>query len=127
MLLGALSLLMFPAAQHLRSFRDGERASAVLHRSGSCLIGNCRIAFEVDGRTVMSDLPVGSGGGKNSTGDRMFVRYRAEDPQSAVREADTDGGGAAVLAVVSSGAALLFLMLSIAGVVYTRRQRRQRI
>src|SRR5688500_10181084 len=35
LLLGALSaLVMFPAAQHLRSLRDGERIQATLHTSG---------------------------------------------------------------------------------------------
>ncbi|MEU9609308.1 hypothetical protein [Streptomyces sp. NPDC048057] len=126
LLLGVFSaLVMFPAAQHLRSFQGGERASATLHRSGSCMIGNCQVAFEVDGQTVVSDLPVGSGGGKGSVGDRMAVRYHAEDPRSAAREDDTGGGGATVLAMVSGGAALLFLALSVVGVVYARRQRRQ--
>ncbi|MEU5373017.1 hypothetical protein ABZ362_29325 [Streptomyces sp. NPDC005951] len=53
LLLGMLSLLvMFPAAEHLRSLRNGERADATLHTSGSCMIGQCRVEFEADGRTV---------------------------------------------------------------------------
>ncbi|MFE7788857.1 DUF3592 domain-containing protein [Streptomyces sp. NPDC057460] len=113
LLLGTLSVLvMLPAAQYLRSFQDGERAPATLHTSGSCMLGRCQVKFEADGRTVVADLPVGSGGGKNSVGTRMIVRYQADDPQVAVREDDAGGGGAAALAVMSGGAALLFLVLS---------------
>ncbi|MFE3019147.1 hypothetical protein [Streptomyces sp. NPDC059256] len=126
LLLGALAILvMFPAAQHLRSFQDGERASATLHRDGSCMAGNCQVTFEVDGRPVVADLPVGSGGGKSSVGDRMIVRYQADDLKSAAREDDVEGGGAAVLALMSGGAAVFFLVLSVVGVVYVRRERRQ--
>ncbi|WP_329012513.1 hypothetical protein [Streptomyces sp. NBC_00690] len=126
LLLGALAILvMFPAAQHLRSFQDGERVSATLHRDGSCMAGNCQVKFEVDGQPVVADLPVGSGGGKSSVGDRMIVRYQADDLQSAAREDDVEGGGAAVLALMSSGAAVFFLVLSVVGVVYGSRQRHQ--
>lgn len=63
LLLGALSaLVMFPAAQHLRSLQDGERAEATLYASGACMAGRCE--FEAGGRTVVADLPVGSGGGR---------------------------------------------------------------
>ncbi|MGW5274153.1 hypothetical protein ACWEQP_16490 [Streptomyces sp. NPDC004044] len=115
LLLGTLSVLvMLPAAQHLRSFQDGERAPATLHTSGSCMLGRCQvIIFEADGRTVVADLPVGSGGGKSSVGTPMIVRYQADDPQVAVREDDVGGGGAAALAVISGGAALFFLVLSV--------------
>lgn len=86
------------------------------------MIGHCQVTFEVDGRTVVSDLPVGSGGGKSSVGDQMNVRYQTDDPQSAAREDDIGGGGATALAAISGGAALLFLALPIAGAIYTRRQ-----
>ncbi|WP_406344896.1 hypothetical protein [Streptomyces sp. NBC_01578] len=114
LLLGTLSVLvMLPAAQYLRSFQDGERAPATLHTSGSCMLGRCQVKiFEADGRTVVADLPVGSGGGKNSVGTPMIVLYQADDPQVAVREDDAGGGGAAALTVMSGGAALLFLVLS---------------
>ncbi|MEU5402864.1 hypothetical protein ABZ348_26610 [Streptomyces sp. NPDC005963] len=126
LLLGALSaLVMFPAAHHLRSFQDGERVSATLHRDGSCMVGRCQVTFEVDGQTVVAALPVGSGGGKRSVGDRMIVRYQADDPHAAVREDDVGGGGATVLAVMSGGAALFFLAISVVGMVYVRRQRHQ--
>ncbi|MEU0575390.1 DUF3592 domain-containing protein [Dermacoccus nishinomiyaensis] len=126
LLLGALSMLvMYPAAQHLRSLQDGERASATLHKDGPCMTGRCQVTFTVDEQRVVADLPVGSGGGKSSVGDRMAVRYQADDPQVAAREADVGGGGAAVLALMSSGAALLFLMLSVVGAVHARRQRHQ--
>ncbi|MFF4794772.1 hypothetical protein ACFY2M_34620 [Streptomyces sp. NPDC001276] len=123
LLLAALStLVMLPAAQHLRSFQDGEHAT--LHTRGSCTLGRCQVEFEADGRNVVADLPVGSGGGRHSVGTRMTVRYHTDDPQVAVREDDVDGGGAAVLAVMSSGAALLFLLVSGVHLVYALRQRR---
>ncbi|MDF6042260.1 hypothetical protein LRD69_08795 [Streptomyces sp. JH14] len=125
--LAALSLLvMVPAARHLRSFQDGERASATLHTSGSCMLGQCKVEIEAAGRTVVADLPAGSGGGKNSVGTRMTVRYHADKPQVAVREDDVGGGGAALLAVMSGGAALLFLVLSVVAQVVVVRQRRAR-
>lgn len=125
LLLGALSVLvMLPAAQHLRSLQDGERAHATLHMSGACMAGNCQVNFEADGRTVVADLPVGSGGGKSSVGTRLTVRYQADDPQVVAREEDVGGGGAAVLAVMSGGGALLFLMLSVVATIYMVRQRR---
>lgn len=125
LLLGVLSVLvMFPAAQHLRSLQDGERAQATLHTSGACMAGQCQVKFKADGRTVMADLPVGSGGGKNSVGTRLIVRYQADDPQVVAREEDVGGGGAALLAVMSGGAALLFLAVSVVAAIFVARQRR---
>ncbi|MGW3210798.1 hypothetical protein ACWDBC_00875 [Streptomyces parvus] len=125
LLLGMLSaLVMFPAAEHLRSLRNGERADATLHTSGSCMIGHCRVEFEADGRTVVADLPTGSGGGKQSVGAALTVRYQADDPQVVAREADVGGGGAALLAWISGGTALLFLILSAVAAVFLVRQRR---
>ncbi|MFJ8971519.1 MULTISPECIES: hypothetical protein [Streptomyces] len=125
LLLGALSVLvMFPAAEHLRSLRDGERARATLHTSGACMAGQCEVTFEAGGRTVVADLPVGSGGGKRSVGAVMTVRYQADDPQVVAREDDVGGGGAAVLAWMSGGFALLFLTLSAVAAVYLARRRR---
>lgn len=113
-----------PAAQHLRSFQDGEQSPATLHTAGSCMLGQCQVELKADGRTVVANLPVGSGGGKNSAGTRMTVRYHEDDPQVAVREDDVGGGGAAVLAVLSGGAVLFFLLLSVVALVYALRQRR---
>ncbi|CAO0834632.1 hypothetical protein SMICM17S_12783 [Streptomyces microflavus] len=94
LLLGALSaLVMFPAAQHLRSLKDGERAEATLYASGACMAGQCEVEFEAGGRTVVADLPVGSGGGRSSVGARMTVRYQADDPEVVAREEDVGGGG----------------------------------
>ncbi|MFD3751529.1 hypothetical protein ACFWVT_15050 [Streptomyces cyaneofuscatus] len=125
LLLGALSLLvMLPAAQHLRSLQDGERAQATLHTAGSCMAGHCQVKFEADGRTVIADLPVGSGGGKQSAGAALAVRYQADDPQVAAREEDVGGGGAAVLAALSGGAALLFLTAAAVAAIFLARQPR---
>ncbi|MFV2121830.1 DUF3592 domain-containing protein [Streptomyces sp. Act-28] len=125
LLLGALSgLVMYPAAQHLRSLRDGERAQATLVTSGGCMAGGCRVEFEVDGRTVVAELPVGSGGGRHSVGTRLVVRYRADDPRVVASEGDVDGGGAIVGAVMSGGSALLFLTMSVVAAVSVVRQRR---
>ncbi|MFG2321312.1 hypothetical protein [Streptomyces sp. NPDC048568] len=126
LLLGALSaLVMLPAAQHLRSLQDGERARATLHTDGACMAGKCRVEFEAGGRTVVADLPVGSGGGKTSAGSSLTVRYQADDPHVVAREADVGGGGAAVLAAVSGGFALLFLVASVVAAVFVARQRRR--
>lgn len=125
LLLGALSaLVMLPAAQHLRSLQDGERARATLHTGGACMAGHCRVEFEAGGRTVVADLPVGSGGGKTSAGTPLTVRYLAGDPRVVAREQDVGGGGAAVLAVMSGAGALFFLVLSAVAGVYLVRQRR---
>ncbi|MFF3096607.1 hypothetical protein [Streptomyces cyaneofuscatus] len=124
LLLGALSLLvMLPAAQHLRSLQDAERAQATLHTAGSCMAGHCQVKFEAGGRTVIADLPVGSGGGKQSVGASLAVRYQADDPQVAVREADVGGGGAAVLAALSGAAALFFLAISAVSAIFLARRR----
>jgi hypothetical protein len=126
LLLGALSVLvMFPAAQHLRSLQGGERAHATLHTRGACMAGRCQVEFEAAGRTVVADLPVGSGGGKDSVGTRLTVRYRADDPQVVAREEDVGGGGAAPLAVMSGGSALLFLAMSVVVAISGVRQRRR--
>ncbi|MEZ7007579.1 hypothetical protein [Streptomyces sp. AD55] len=76
------------------------------------------------GRTVVADLPVGSGAGKSSVGTRLPVRYRAGDPRVVALDGDVDGGGAAVGAVVSAGGALLFLAVSVLAGVALIRQRR---
>lgn len=125
LLLGALSaLVMFPAAEHLRSLQDGERTRATLHTSGACMAGQCEVKFEAGGRTVVADLPVGSGGGRQSVGAAMTVRYQVDDPQVVAREDDVGGGGAALLAWLSGGIALLFLTLSLVAAIYLVRQRR---
>lgn len=127
LLLGVLSgLVMLPAAQHLRSLHDGERADATLHTSGSCMVGGCQVRFEADGRTVVAELPVGSGGGKDAAGTRLTVRYQADDPQVVAREEDVGGGGAAALAVVSGVGALIFLVTSVVAAIFLARQRRAR-
>ncbi|MGW4305140.1 hypothetical protein [Streptomyces californicus] len=125
LLLGALSaLVMFPAAQHLRSLQDGERARAALHTAGACMTGQCKVTFEANGQTVVADLPVGSGGGKSSVGAAVDVRYQADDPRVVAREQDTGGGGAALLAWLTAGAAVFFLALSGAAAIFLARQRR---
>ncbi|MDQ0403774.1 hypothetical protein ABVB69_02035 [Streptomyces sp. NPDC000349] len=89
------------------------------------MAGKCRVEFEAGGRTVVADLPVGSGGGKTSAGSSLTVRYQADDPHVVAREADVGGGGAAVLAAVSGGFALLFLVASVVAAVFVARQRRR--
>ncbi|MCK1794474.1 hypothetical protein MTQ01_00195 [Streptomyces sp. XM4193] len=126
LLLGSLSLLvMYPAAQHLRSLQNGEQAEATLHTAGSCMIGNCRVRFEADGRTVIADLPVGSGGGKSSVGTRLTVRHQADDPSVAARNQDVGGGGAAVFTVLFGVSALFFLALALAAAIHLTRQRQK--
>ncbi|MGW1232107.1 hypothetical protein [Streptomyces californicus] len=125
LLLGALSaLVMSPAAQHLRSLQDGERARATLHTAGACMTGQCKVTFEADGQTVVADLPVGSGGGKSSVGAAVDVRYQADYPRVVARTQDTGGGGAALLAWLTAGAAVFFLALSGAAAIFLARQRR---
>ncbi|MFC9029082.1 hypothetical protein [Streptomyces arboris] len=125
LLLGALSLLvMLPAAQHLRSLQDGERAQATLHTAGSCMAGHCQVKFEAGGRTVVADLPVGSGGGKESVGASLAVRYQADDARVVAREADVGGGGAAVLAALAGVAALFFLAISAVAAIFLARRPR---
>lgn len=124
-LLGALSgLVMIPAALHLRSLKDGERARATLYERGSCMAGQCRVRFEADGRTIVAGLPVGSGGGKSGIGTEWTVRYRADDPQTVAREADVGGGGALPLGVMSAVFALLFLVTAASLPLYAARTRR---
>jgi len=125
LLLGALSLLvMLPAAQHLRSLQDGVRAQATLHTAGSCMAGHCQVKFKAGGRTVVADLPVGSGGGKQSVGASLAVRYQADDPRVVAREADVGGGGAAVLAALAGVAALFFLAISAVAAIFLARRPR---
>ncbi|MFF8378097.1 hypothetical protein ACF07V_18440 [Streptomyces sp. NPDC015661] len=124
-LLGGLSLLvMLPAAQHLRSLRDGVRAEATLRTPGTCFLGSCRVAFEAGGRTVVADLPVGSGAGRSEAGTPLTVRYRADAPQVVAAEDDVHGGGAALLALLSGGAALLPPALAMWGMFIEARRRR---
>ncbi|MFD3699621.1 DUF3592 domain-containing protein [Streptomyces sp. NPDC058646] len=125
LLLGALSgLVLLPQAHHLRSLQDGVRAPATLHTSGTCVLGKCKVTFEADGRTIVADLPAGSGNGKNPAGTQLTVRYRADDPQAVADENDVDGGGAAVMAAMSGGAALIFLALSVLKTVTLARRQR---
>ncbi|MEV0322655.1 DUF3592 domain-containing protein [Streptomyces sp. NPDC050658] len=124
LLSGALSMLvLLPAAQHLRSFQDGEQTPATLHTEGSCMLGRCQVEFKTGGRTVVADLPAGSTGGRQSAGSQMTVRYHADDPQTAVREEDLRGGGPVILAVLSGGTALLFALMSVVGMIHVLRQR----
>ncbi|MGZ9930959.1 hypothetical protein ACXNSR_13810 [Streptomyces sp. NC-S4] len=121
LLLAALSaLVLLPAAQHLRSLRDGEPARATLRSGGSCVLGRCRIEFEAGGRTVVTNLPTGSSGGKNPAGTQLTVRYRAEDPRIVATEGDLGGGSPAMLAVLSGAVALFFLLLPLFAARYWR-------
>ncbi|WP_426404422.1 hypothetical protein ACN9M0_28550 [Streptomyces sp. R-07] len=123
LLLGALSLLvMLPAAQHLRSFQDGERARATLLTNGPCMTGRCKVAFEVEGRAVVAELPVGSGGRHGSAGTRLTIRYRTDDLRAVATERDLSGGGAAVLTVGSGAAGLFFVVMSVWSAVLARRR-----
>ncbi|CAM5387489.1 DUF3592 domain-containing protein [Streptomyces narbonensis] len=126
LLLAALSgLVMLPAAQHLRSLQDGRQADATLVAAGSgCFLGGCRVRFEAEGRTVVADLPVGSGHGEDQAGERLTVRYREGDPQVAASQDDVGGGGAAVGTVAFGAGAVLFLAASVWSTVHLRRQRR---
>ncbi|MEU9032401.1 hypothetical protein AB0D46_33840 [Streptomyces sp. NPDC048383] len=126
LLLGALSWwVLLPQAQHLRSLRDGVRAEATLSTSGSCVLGYCEVEFEVDGRTVVADLPAGSGGGKSAAGTPLTVRYRADDPQVVAAENDVDGGFPVVSAAMTGGSAVLFLTLSALSTISQARRRRR--
>ncbi|MEK2472240.1 MULTISPECIES: DUF3592 domain-containing protein [Streptomyces] len=126
LLLAALSLLLLSAAQHLRSLQGGVQAPATLHEAGSCISGDCRVEFEANGRTVVANLPVGSSGGKRSVGDRMTVRYQADDPRVVAREDDVDGSGVVLLAMTAGVGALAFLLLSAMAAVQAVRQRLSR-
>ncbi|MFF3014807.1 hypothetical protein [Streptomyces sp. NPDC057939] len=126
LLLGALAaLVLLPQAQHLRSLRDGVRADATVHSGGTCVLGRCKVRFEADGRTVVANLPPGSGGGKNPAGTPVAVRYRAGDPQTVAAANDVDGGASVLVAAVAGGAALLFLALSAHQAVTLARRKRK--
>ncbi|MFH8581295.1 DUF3592 domain-containing protein [Streptomyces zaomyceticus] len=126
LLLAALSgLVMRPAAQHLRSLQDGLQAEATLVAAGSgCFLGGCEVRFEAEGRTVVADLPVGSGHGDDEAGDRLTVRYREDDPQVVAAQDDVGGGGAAVGAVVFGAGAVFFLLILVWSTFHLRRLRR---
>ncbi|MFD3992680.1 DUF3592 domain-containing protein [Streptomyces sp. NPDC058548] len=126
LLLTALSgLVMLPAAQHLRSLQDGRQAEATLVAAGSgCFLGGCKVRFEAEGRTVVADLPVGSGHGKSPAGTPLTVRYKADDPQVVAAESDIGGGGAAVATVLFGAGAVVFLVMLLWSTVHLRRQRR---
>ncbi|MEU2077634.1 DUF3592 domain-containing protein [Streptomyces sp. NPDC013489] len=126
LVLVALSgLVMYPAAQHLRSLRDGPQAEATLVAAGSgCFLGGCKVRFEAEGRTVVANLPVGSGHGENTAGERLTVRYRQGDPQVVASQDDVGGGGPAIFTVLSGAGAALFLLAFVWSTVHLRRQRR---
>ncbi|MFD7960551.1 DUF3592 domain-containing protein [Streptomyces zaomyceticus] len=126
LLLAALSgLVMLPAAQHLRSLQDGRQAEATLVAAGSgCFLGGCEVKFEAEGRTVVANLPVGSGHGDDEAGDRLTVRFREDDPQVVAAQDDVGGGGAAVGAVLFGAGAVFFALLLVWSTVHLRRQRR---
>ncbi|WP_329284175.1 DUF3592 domain-containing protein [Streptomyces sp. NBC_00691] len=126
LLLAALSgLVMYPAAQHLRSLQDGRQADATLVAAGSgCFLGGCKVRFEAEGRTVVANLPVGSSHGKDTAGERLTVRYREGDPREVASQDDVGGGGPAVFTVVSGAGALLFLLAFVWSAVALVRQRR---
>ncbi|MFC9340924.1 DUF3592 domain-containing protein [Streptomyces sp. NPDC057020] len=126
LVLGALSgLVMYPAAQHLRSLQDGPQADATLVAAGSgCFLGGCKVRFEAEGRTVVANLPVGSGHGDDLAGERLTVRYREGDPQVVASQDDVGGGGPALLTVLFGASAVLFLLALVWSTVTLRRQRR---
>ncbi|MCX5229384.1 DUF3592 domain-containing protein [Streptomyces sp. NBC_00233] len=126
LLLASLSgLVMLPAAQHLRSLQDGRQAEATLVAAGSgCFLGGCKVRFEAEGRTVVANLPVGSGHGENVAGERLTVRYREDDPQVVASQNDVGGGGPAAATVVFGAGAVLFLVMAVWASVHVRRQRR---
>ncbi|MFD8642027.1 DUF3592 domain-containing protein [Streptomyces zaomyceticus] len=126
LLLAALSgLVMRPAAQHLRSLQDGRQAEATMVAAGSgCFLGGCEVRFEAEGRTVVAELPVGSGHGDDEAGDRLTVRYREDDPQVVAAQDDVGGGGAAVGAVVFGAGAALFLLVLVWSTFHLGRLRR---
>ncbi|MFJ2937154.1 DUF3592 domain-containing protein [Streptomyces sp. NPDC087219] len=126
LLLAALSgLVMHPAAQHLRSLQDGRQAEATLVAAGSgCFLGGCEVRFEAEGRTVVANLPVGSGHGENVAGERLTVRYREDDPQVVASQDDVGGGGPAVATVMFGAGAVLFLLVFVWSAVHLARQRR---
>ncbi|MEV4940242.1 DUF3592 domain-containing protein [Streptomyces zaomyceticus] len=126
LLLAALSgLVMRPAAQHLRSLQDGRQAEATMVAAGSgCFLGGCEVRFEAEGRTVVAELPVGSGHGDDEAGDRLTVRYREDDPQVVAAQGDVGGGGAAVGAFVFGAGAVFFLLILVWSAFHLGRLRR---
>ncbi|MGW4854103.1 hypothetical protein ACWEPZ_23040 [Streptomyces sp. NPDC004288] len=126
LLLAALAgLVMRPAAQHLRSLREGVRAEATLVAAGSgCFLGGCEVRFVADGRTVVANLPVGSSHGDDRAGEPLTVRYREGDPQTVASQDDVGGGGPAVATVMFGAGAVLFLLASVWSVIRLVRQRR---
>lgn len=102
------------------------QAPATLHEAGSCILGDCRVQSEANGRTVVARLSVGSSGGKRSVGDRMTVRYQADDPRVVARQDDVDGSGVVLLAMTAGVGALAFLLLSVMAAVQAVRQRLSR-
>ncbi|MFF4172783.1 hypothetical protein [Streptomyces sp. NPDC001744] len=124
LLLGALSgLVLYPAAQHLRSLDDGRTVRATMRTNGPCMTGGCLVRFEAEGRTVVAELPVGSSG-KVRAGDGVDVRYRADAPRTVARAQDTGGGGAMVFTVASGAAALVFAFLAAWSAFLLWRRRR---
>ncbi|MFC9592463.1 hypothetical protein ACFTUC_22040 [Streptomyces sp. NPDC056944] len=125
LLAGLSSLVMRPAAQHLRSLRDGAQAEATMVAAGSgCFLGGCKVRFEAEGRTVVANLPVGSGHGEDTAGERLTVRYREGDPQVVASQDDVGGGGPAVAAVMFDAGAVLFLLMLVWSTIHLWRQRR---
>ncbi|MER5962680.1 DUF3592 domain-containing protein [Streptomyces sp. NPDC002057] len=126
LLLAALSgLVMHPAARHLQSLENGLPARATLESIPSCMTGGCRISFEAEGRTVVTKLPFGSSS-RIKVGDRIDIRYRAEDPRVVARAGDVGGGGPALFAVLSGASAVLFALATVWSAFLLWRQRRQR-
>ncbi|XUM03496.1 hypothetical protein ACQ86F_08915 [Streptomyces venezuelae ATCC 10712] len=126
LLLAALSgLVMRPAAQHLRSLREGVRTEATLVAAGSgCFLGGCKVRFEAEGRIVVADLPLGSSDGDRVTGDGMTIRYKEVDPQVVASQDDVGGGGPSVATVMFGAGAVLFLLVFAGSVIRLVRQRR---
>ncbi|WP_146051086.1 hypothetical protein [Streptomyces noursei] len=75
---------------------------------------------------MVARLSVGSSGGKRSVGDRMTVRYQADDPRVVARQDDVDGSGVVLLAMTAGVGALAFLLLSVMAAVQAVRQRLSR-
>ncbi|MEV5604626.1 hypothetical protein AB0L33_24625 [Streptomyces sp. NPDC052299] len=99
--------MLLPEAQNQRSLREGVRAGATMHTRGTCALGQCKVAFEAQDRTVVAALPPGSSGSKYPVGAHLTVVYRADDPQTVAAAADVEGGGATLLAASTGGAQLL--------------------
>ncbi|MCF3960918.1 DUF3592 domain-containing protein [Streptomyces fuscigenes] len=117
-------LVAIPEAHHLRSFRDGVRADAVLYKSGSCVVGRCQVEFKVSGRAVAADLPAGTNAKGSQEGTAMTVRYHPDHPHEAVIESQVGGSGPIATAVLSAGAALFCLVYAVWTLVAGLRKRR---